>query len=165
MDYSFIIRKANEDDAPGIHAVMQESFAKYVKDTGLKGTVEALTETQGAILLDIKNKEVYIALVDGKPVGSIRVEIRDDKTAYISRFGVCPGYRNIGIGKSLINLIDKLLLSKGVKKAYLHTASNYSELVRFYYGRGFYIESVSYDRGYPRALMVKDISKLFSLIL
>lgn len=157
MDYSFIIRKATEEDAEGIQSVMKKSFAKYVEDTGLKGTVEALTETMDAILSDIKNKEVYIALVDGCPVGSIRAEIRDDKTAYITRFGVCPGNRNIGIGKSLINLIDKLLESKGVRRAYLHTASNYSELVRFYYGRGFYIESVSYDRGYPRALMVKEI--------
>lgn len=157
MDYSFIIRKATVEDAEGIQAVMKESFAKYVIDTGLRGTVEALTESPDAIVYDIKNDEVYLALVDGKPVGSIRVELHNDKTAYIKRFGVCPGYRNTGIGKSLLNLVDKLLVSKGIKKAYLHTASNYTELVRFYYGNGFYIESVSHDRGYPRALMVKEI--------
>jgi len=30
------------------------------------------------------------------------------------------------------------------------------DLIRFYYGRGFYIESTTNDRGYIRALMVKE---------
>jgi ribosomal protein S18 acetylase RimI-like enzyme len=62
------------------------------------------------------------------------------------------------VGESLINLVDKYLKAKGVKRVYLYTASNNTNLVRFYYGRGFYIESVSHERGYPRARMVKEYS-------
>ena len=62
----------------------------------------------------------------------------------------------LGIGKSLMNLVDKYLISKNVRQVSLHTASKYGALMRFYYGRGFYVESVSHDRGYPRARLVKD---------
>lgn len=159
MDYSFIIRRAEatELDAKAVHVVMQEAFRKYREDTGLPGIPEALQESVEDILRDIREQYVYLAFVDGVPVGSIRIAIQtENRTAYISRFGVRADYRNIGIGKSFINLVDKLLRSKGVKKACLHTASQYTALVRFYYGCGFYIHSTSVDRGYIRALFVKD---------
>lgn len=156
MNYSFIIRKATIEDAPAIFMIMQEAFKKYMLDTGLSGTMEALAESLENIEADILEKEVYIALIDDNPVGTIRIKILSDKTAYISRFGVMLDYHNIGIGKSLMNLADKILKSREVKRVSLHTASKYRDLIRFYYGRGFYIESTSTDRGYIRALLVKE---------
>lgn len=156
MNYSFIIRKAVVEDAPSIQEVMQESFKKYMADTGLTGTMEALEESLEDIRKDINSKEVFIAIIDDIPVGSIRVQILPDGTAYISRFGVSPDYHNIGIGKALVNLVDKVLRARGVKKVSLHTASKYKDLIRFYYGRGFYIDSTTKDRGYVRALLVKE---------
>ena len=156
MNYSFIIRKATIEDAPAISTIMQESFKKYMQDTGLSGTMEALSESIEEIEADILHSQVYIAIIDDIPVGSIRIKFLPDNTAYISRFGVMLDYHNIGIGKSLINLVDKVLKSKGVKKVSLHTASKYRDLIRFYYGRGFYIESTSTERGYIRALLVKE---------
>jgi ribosomal protein S18 acetylase RimI-like enzyme len=155
LNYSFIIRKAVPEDAQAIQSILLESFKKYMQDTGLKGTMEALEETVDDIKKDIENKEVYIAIIDSVPVGTIRVQIFPDNTAYISRFGVRLNYHNIGIGKALMNLIDKVLKAHGVTKVSLHTASNYKDLVRFYYGQGFYVDSTSKDRGYIRALLVK----------
>lgn len=156
LNYTFIIRKAVEEDAPAIREIMQESFKKYMEDTSLPGSVDALQESCEDIARDIRAKEVYIAIIDGCAVGSVRVELRPDGTAYLTRFGVKPNYNNIGIGKSLINLVDKLMMAKGIKSVSLHTAAKYRDLVRFYYGRGFYIDSTSKDRGYVRALMVKE---------
>lgn len=156
MDYSFIIRKATIEDAPSIVVIMQEAFKKYMQDTGLSGTMDALTESLQNVEADILEKEVYIALIDNSPVGTIRIKLLPDKTAYISRFGVRLDYHNIGIGKSLMNLADKIMRSQGIKRVSLHTASKYRDLIRFYYGRGFYIESTSTDRGYIRALLVKE---------
>lgn len=154
MVYSFIIRRAVKKDAADIQKVLHESFRVYMNDTGLKGTMEALEETIDDVVQDIIDKDVFIALIDDIPVGTIRVDCLNDH-AYISRFGVRPDYHNIGIGKSLMNLVDKLIETKKISKVSLHTASNYMALVRFYYGRGFYIDSVSKERGYPRALLVK----------
>jgi len=156
MNYSFIIRKATIEDASAILKIMQEAFKKYMQDTGLSGTMDALSESMENIEVDIMEKEVYIAIIDDNPVGTIRIRILPDNTAYISRFGVMLDFHNIGIGKSLMNLADKILKSKGIKRVSLHTASKYRDLIRFYYGRGFFIESTSTDRGYIRALLVKE---------
>lgn len=156
MDYSFIIRKADLDDAPAIQGIVRESFKKYMEDTRLVGTMDALEETLEDIRKDIESKEVYIAFIDNVPVGSIRIEFLPDGNAYISRFGVRLQYHNIGIGKSFMNLVDKLMYARGVKRVSLHTASKYRELIRFYYGRGFYIDSTTKERGYVRALLVKE---------
>lgn len=156
MDYSFIIRKAEVEDAEAIQGIMQESFKKYMQDTGLRGTMEALEESVADIKRDIETKEVFIAIIDNVPVGTIRLQLNPDNTAYITRFGVRLDYHNIGIGKSLINLADKVMKARQVKKVSLHTASTYRDLIRFYYGRGFYIESTTRDRGYIRALLVKE---------
>ena len=156
VNYSFIIRKAVVEDAPAIKEIMQESFKKYMEDTGLTGLMDALQESYKDIVSDIKNNEVYIALIDNIAVGSVRVELLPDNTAYLTRFGVKLCYHNIGIGKSLMNLVDKLLTARGIKSVSLHTAAKYGDLVRFYYGRGFYIDSTTKDRGYVRALMVKE---------
>lgn len=156
VDYSFIIRKAEPADAPAIRDIMQESFSKYMKDTSLTGSLEALQESVEDIVEAIRTQEVYIAIIDDVAVGSVRVKLMPDNTAYLSRFGVKLSYHNIGIGKSLMNLVDKLLTARGIKSVSLHTASKYRDLVRFYYGRGFYTDSTTKDRGYIRALMIKE---------
>ncbi|MDI9501078.1 MAG: GNAT family N-acetyltransferase [Clostridiaceae bacterium] len=156
FNYTFMIRKAVESDAPAIYEIMQDSFKKYMKDTDVKEPLDALTETLDDIIDDIRTKEVFIALIDGIAVGSARVAILPDNTAYLSRFGVRPAYNNIGVGMALMSLIDKMLIEKGIKCVKLHTASKNRDLIRFYYGRGFYIESTTNDRGYIRALMVKE---------
>lgn len=156
VNYTFVIRKAEVEDAPAIKEIMQESFKKYMEDTGLTGSLDALQESYEDIVSDITTKEVYIAVIDNVAVGSVRVELLPDSTAYLTRFGVKLCYHNIGIGKSLMNLVDKLLTARDIKSVSLHTASKYRDLVRFYYGRGFYIDSTTKDRGYIRALMVKE---------
>jgi len=153
--YSFTVKKAKPEDAPDIKAILEEAFTKYMKDTGLKGSMEALDETEEQILHAINTTEVFIAHVNNIPVGTIRFEIEGDK-AHISRFGVRLDYHNIGIGKSLMNLVDAELMELGVNRAYLYSASAYTDLIRFYYSRGFYIESTSTDRGYIRAKLIKE---------
>lgn len=154
MDYSFIIRRAEVSDAHDVYAILQKAFHEYAEAAGLTG-IEALKETIIDIEREIREKVVYIAMIDMVIVGTVRVDITSDK-AYISRFAVNSSYRNIGIGKSLMNLVDKYLISMNAREVSLHTSSKYGSLMRFYYGRGFYVESVSHDRGYPRARLVKE---------
>ena len=99
MDYSFIIRKAQLMDAEEIHKITKEAFKKYMMDAGLTGTMEALEESLEDIIKDIENKEVFVAIIDNIPVGTIRLEILPDNTAYISSFGVRLDYHNVGLEK------------------------------------------------------------------
>ena len=156
MNYVLEIRKADVNDAEAIYNIIKEAFNKYVKDARITGRLDALKETQEDIIKDIKAKDVFIALADGVPVGTIRIEVKPDSTAYISRFGVLPENQKNGIGRSLITFVDNYLISKKVKQVCLYTASKHSGLVCFYYRMGFYVDSTSKDKGYIRAFMVKE---------
>lgn len=151
----FEVRLANYDDITAIMEITREAFVKYKELAGIS-TIDALNETYEDVRADIDSKIVLIALSDGLPVGSVRVEIREDNTAYLSRFGVKMQSQNNGIGKSIMNLVDKIMIKKGVSSISLHTGSKITSLIRFYYGRGFYIDSIDKSRGYVRACLKKD---------
>jgi ribosomal protein S18 acetylase RimI-like enzyme len=156
MEYSFIIRRAVAGDAQSIQDILRISFAEYLQYSGITLPLDAMVGSIGSIERDIAQIEVFVALMDGIPVGTVRVAVLDGENALLSKLGVASGYHNIGIGKSLMNLVDKVIMSTRVKTLQLYTASKNLSIIRFYCGRGFYVDSTTKDRGYIRALMKKD---------
>lgn len=151
----FEVRIATYDDIESILTITKEAFIKYAELAGIE-TTPALYETYDDVKNDIDTKIVLIAFSDGIPVGSVRVEIIDEENAYLSRFGVKVTSQNNGIGKSIMNLVDRIMRKRGIKRISLHTGAKVFSLVRFYYGRGFYIDSTDKSKGYIRALLVKE---------
>ncbi len=154
MLYSFIIRRAEVTDASAVHEILQTAFGEYAAVTGQTG-LEALQESVEDVRRQIGTKPVYVAEIDGAIMGTVRLDVHGTE-AYLSRFAVSSETRNLGIGKSLMNVVDKYLSANGVKRVTLHTASRHLALVRFYYSRGFFVEAIETDRGYLRARMVKE---------
>lgn len=151
----FQIRLADYDDIPSIMGIIGEAFKKYKEMASIE-RVDALYETYEDVKRDIDTKLVLIALSNGEPVGTVRLEILPDRTAVLTRFAVKVDNQNAGIGKQIMNLVDRIMIKKNVKSIHLHTGSKVTPLIRFYYGRGFYIESTDTSRGYIRAKLVKD---------
>lgn len=151
----FEVRKATLEDTDSVLKITKQAFLKYIQIAGLKDTA-ALHETREQVENDILDKLVYVAYIDDEVVGSLRVEQINGDTAYLSRFGVSMKYQNLGIGKSMMGVFDKEIKKMGIKRVLLHTAAKASPLVRFYYGRGFYIHSTSNCKGYIRALLCKE---------
>lgn len=160
----FVVRKASYEDIPEIIEVSKQAFKTYAEGAGIEHIVGTLRETVEELQSEIDNKLVLVALLGGVIVGSVRVEVYDDKTAYLSRFGVRNDFQGKGIGKVLMNAVDGEMERRDVKNLYLHTSSRMLSLVRFYYGRGFYIESTTKDRGYIRALLCKEYEASTSAI-
>ncbi|MHC1721519.1 MAG: GNAT family N-acetyltransferase [Clostridiaceae bacterium] len=156
MENILVVRKAVPEDAEEILEITREVFKTYQEQAGISGSLAALNETVEDIVKDIETKHVFTALYKDKVIGSVRIEVLDDGTAYLSRFGVDSEYQSKGVGKVLIHAVDKLMEDLKIKNLCLHTASRMFSLVRFYYGQGFYIESTSSDRGYIRALLCKE---------
>ena len=142
----FQIRPATEEDIPDIMKITREAFMKYKELADIEH-IDALDETYDDVKRDIDN---------GEPVGSVRVEVFPDGTAELTRFGVKVTSQNNGIGKSIMNLVDRLMIKRNVKRIHLYTGAKITSLIRFYYGRGFYIDSTDKSRGYIRAKLVKD---------
>ena len=143
------IREATEADAGAIREIMQDAFHKYENDLGMKGHVQAIQR-------DIRHKTVLVGLVDGVPVGSVRVEMLGS-IAYLSRFGVCSAITKSGIGGMLIDRVETLCREQSIRAIALHTSSRMFGLIRFYYGDGYFIYSTESSRGYIRALLVHEL--------
>ena len=151
----FSVRRATLDDTDSIMKITQQAFVKYIEVAGITDTA-ALHETREQVEKDIQSKLVYVAYIDDVVVGSVRVEQINETTAYLSRFGVSNEYQNLGIGKSIMGVFDAEMKKLGIKRVLLHTAAKAFPLVRFYYGRGFYVYSTTICKGYIRVLMCKD---------
>ncbi|MDR1439730.1 MAG: GNAT family N-acetyltransferase [Clostridiales bacterium] len=156
VGYSFIIRRAEDGDAQSIRDILESSFSEYIKQSGIGVPLGSMVDSIDSIRRDIANIDVFIACMDGMPVGTVRVEVLGGGEAILTKLGVMTGYGNIGIGKSLMNLVDKVIAARHVRTLKLYTAARNASLMRFYYGRGFYADSTTKDRGYIRVLMKKD---------
>ena len=154
--YEIKVNRAVPEDADEIMRVTRSAFVQYSEAAGLGNNIAALTETKEDIIADIENKFVFVVKIDREIVGAVRVHIHDDSTAYLSRFAVDEQHRNTGVGKILMRAVDRVMTDNDIKRLYLCTSSKVAGLIRFYYGRGFYITEVDYSRGYPRASMVKE---------
>ncbi|MGN1092757.1 MAG: GNAT family N-acetyltransferase [Monoglobaceae bacterium] len=154
--YAFEVKSATEEDIPAIHKITHDAFLKYCENAGLDYNIEALNETYDDIRNDIDNKQVFVVRIDDQPVGAVRIEILPNNEAYLSRFAVADSNRNNGVGKILMSVVDKVMKQNNIKTLRLHTSAKVTALIRFYYGRGFYIANVEYSRGYPRAELIKE---------
>jgi len=167
MDKMFFeVRKAIASDIEEIRLLAKRSFKLYAKNAGITELVAPFEETYDDVLKAVETTNVFVALSNEEVIGSVRIEVKPDHTAYLSRFGVSSLHQNNGIGKILMNAVDISMMELGVTSLYLHTASRMFSLIRFYYGRCFYIESTNDERGYIRALLCKEydsVAKVESL--
>ncbi|MCB2293539.1 GNAT family N-acetyltransferase [Clostridium algoriphilum] len=152
----FEVRRAAKSDIEEIRILSKKSFDMYAKSASIAGLVVPFEETYDDVLMAVENTNVFVALFNNEIIGSVRIEIKTDNTAYLTRFGVSEDHQNNGIGKILMNAVDNLMEELNVHYLYLHTSSRMFSLIRFYYGRHFYIKSTNNDRGYIRALLCKE---------
>ncbi|MEA5004680.1 MAG: GNAT family N-acetyltransferase, partial [Christensenella sp.] len=159
MDQILLV-KATEADAPEVLEITKRAFDLYAKEVRKRESVAALYEKLEDVLNDIRNKNVYVARIDGEMVGSVRFELLTEGVAYLSRFSIDPEAQNLGIGGLLLEKVRIECLSMGVRAITLHTASKMRSTVAFYLKNGYYIHSISKDSDYIRALMVNEISEM-----
>jgi predicted N-acetyltransferase YhbS len=151
------IMRATLDDVKGIHAITQLAFKMYRDEIESDVPLKALTETEEDIACDILSNHVYVAKVGGKVLGSIRIEKLTDDLAYIYRFSVHPDEQNAGIGTELLSHAISECARMGFAAVALHSNAKYFKLARYYYGKQFYVHSTNAERGYIRALFVKEL--------
>lgn len=98
----------------------------------------------------------HILILDrGKPVGTGRIRWVDG-FGKLERICVLKPYRKLGIGKIIVQELEKIAKEKGVKKVKLHSQTHAN---RFYEKLGYAIQSdVFYEEGIPHNLMVKTIN-------
>lgn len=152
---SLQIRAAEEKDLDALVALTKLSFAQYCRSAGIE-TTDACTETRDDVARDLREKTVLVAERNGELVAAIRLCAEGD-VLHVSRFCVGGAYQRLGIGGRLLDEAADLARARGMKRMALFTASHASDLVRFYYRNGFYVNAVSSERGYLRLQMLREL--------
>ena len=156
---NYNIRYAIPDDAIDIQEIMHSAFEGYLEDIKNDYKLHALTESVADILEDIKNQAVFVAVNDkNRLIGAIRIKALTKDLAYIYRFGVRPEIKNVGIGTRLLATACDYCAENGYKAVALHTNTRFYTLARYYYGKRFFVHSTTTDKGYIRALFVKELT-------
>ena len=149
---------ANLTHAEQINNLTLKSFELYKNHLNSSVKVTALSEKVDDVINDIENHTVFVAVKHGNIIGSIRIEKLTDELAYIYRFAVSPEVSGSGVGSALLEYAIEECEELKVKAIALHTNTKYFKLARYYYGKDFFVHSTTFDRGYIRALFIKELS-------
>ena len=157
-----LVRPATEADAPAIHRVTRAAFEVYGNDVRMPAAITALRETEEdvrrLVRTDQSGVRVLVAEVEGDVVGSVRYQDIGG-IGYLSRFAVRPDLQRGGIGRALVQAVEDACRAMGLPAIALHTSSRMSGLVHFYYRAGYFIHSTNDERGYIRALFVRELGE------
>jgi ribosomal protein S18 acetylase RimI-like enzyme len=130
-----IIEKATVSDA-GELLVLQKlayrSEAEIYNDFRLPPLVQALESMEE----DFKNHLFLKAVIDGRIIGSVRVNAREG-TCYIGRLIVHPDFQNRGIGTRLMDEIEKVF--NGCERFELFTGDRSERNLQLYQKHGYLI--------------------------
>ena len=109
-----------------------------------------------SIEMDGKDDEaVHFVVRDGdRPVGTARLRMPESETAKPERVAVLEAYREQGIGRRLMELIESEARKQGCSRAVLHAQTH---VVEFYETLGYEVTSGEFEEaGIPHVEMEKQ---------
>ena len=128
---SVITRAVTEDAAEILqlqHAAYQSEAIRYNDFS-----IQPLMQTLEQLLAEFEESTVLKAVLDGKLIGSVRAYEKDD-TAFVGKLMVLPGYRDRGLGKSLLQSIENEFQGKRFE---LYTGAKSEKNLALYEKNGY----------------------------
>jgi GNAT superfamily N-acetyltransferase len=129
------VRLATVDEAAHVASVLHEAFVEYKS----LYTPEAFTAT---ILTADRIRErwsegpVWVAQLDDRLVGTVAAVLEDD-SLYIRSMAVLPNDRGKGVGRLLLEHVERFAATKGARRMLLCTTPFLLQAIRLYEQYGF----------------------------
>ncbi|WP_052339913.1 GNAT family N-acetyltransferase [Gorillibacterium massiliense] len=123
------ITEAKTEEAAIIHRIMREAFQEYAER--LVPPSGALRETVDDIIRKMNSGGAIIARIGDAAVGAAQYSWNDGYL-YIGRVSVMPDYRGLGIGKYMMEHIEKLAAANHVFETRLGVRLSIPQNVAFY---------------------------------
>lgn len=157
---------AQETDAPVIADILTRAVQYKLKHGDSSWGDQPYTVAE--ILPGINHSEVYIAKLDGKAVGTLKMQWHDDivwhrdatAAAYIHQLAIQEGYHGRGMGKQLLNLAASQAAARGKRLLRLDCNDQNQKLCEYYEKLGFKqvgIKSIPTSDNYTAALFERKI--------
>ena len=131
------IRRAVPGDEATIAVLILEAFAPF-RDQYTPGGFEYTTPAADAITPRFDEGPMWLALIDGKPVGTVS-GLPEEERFYIRSMAIKPTAQRGGIGQRLLETLEAFAIEAGFKKLYLYTTFVLPGAKRLYEKNGFYV--------------------------
>jgi len=133
----FVIRKAVEDDLPGILHCLRTAFEPY----RTQYTPEAFQDTVLSVeTLATRFRSMAIVVAeqaDGKIAGTIGYRLVSPAHGHIRGMAVLPECRGIGVAQNLLDAVQDELRAQGCERVTLNTTKPLERAIAFYRKNGF----------------------------
>ncbi|MFC7049597.1 bifunctional helix-turn-helix transcriptional regulator/GNAT family N-acetyltransferase [Emcibacter nanhaiensis] len=108
-----------------------------------------LRDPEGQVLA--RGGEIYIALLDGEPVGVVALKHQGDGAFEVSKMGVLEQARGHGIGEKLLAHVIDRFEARGGSHLYLETSTRLTPAISLYEKYGFREAPLREDSPFARA--------------
>ena len=129
----------NEEDLPevveALNSVILEEKYLYLNDE-----IVDMEEERRWFEHSVKSGMLYlVARVEGKVAGGASMHPQTDKQAHVAQFGIfiCDGYRNLGLGKSMLKEFIEIAKKRGFEILQLSVFANNTRAFHVYKTCGF----------------------------
>ncbi len=145
------LRQATMKDMPTLLAVMHTAFEEY------RGRLDppsgAHAETIESVLTKLKTSKAVIAFMDDEVAGGVFYE-QENEHLYLGRLSVLPQFRQLGVGRTLINYVEAQAVSFKVPRVQLDVRIGLPHLIAYYEKLGYRILSYEAHPGYTQPTYV-----------
>lgn len=148
------IAKAEPTDAEEILRIQKLAFQSEA-EIHSNFNIPPLVQTLESVYNDFSSFDFYKALLEGKIVGVIKVQLVNKHKLWIGRLVVDPEYQNRGIGKFIMLEIERKY--KFVKIYELFTGEKSSRNIRFYKSLGYQITEYFHEPEHEHILLVRMV--------
>jgi len=156
---NIIIRRARLLQAKEILEIQKLAFqseAEIHKNYGISPLVQTIESIED----DFSTYHFYIAVLENKIIGSVKVRLIENIHLWIGRLVVHPDYQGRGIGKKIMVYVENKY--RNVEVFLLYTAEKSIRNVTFYKSLGYEISGKYTEPGHSDIILVK-LTKINSI--
>lgn len=148
-----VLSRISREDAGEVLTIQRAAFVSEALIYG-SPDMPALTQTLDEVRAELVDANGWVARVDGRLVGAIRVSETDD-LLLIGRIAIAPDIQGSGIGRMLLEAVER---DSKAPEAELFTGNLSEANVRLYESCGYRIvERVDQDDGTEQLFMRKKL--------
>jgi GNAT superfamily N-acetyltransferase len=129
------IRIASPDESEKIALLLHEAFAEF-ESLYTPEAFAATTPNSEKIRERFDEGTIWVVLKDEKIVGTIFV-VEEGERLYIRSMAVLPSAQGWGVGRKLLETVEKFGIEKGFKSLFLYTTPYSSSAIWLYEQNGF----------------------------
>jgi ribosomal protein S18 acetylase RimI-like enzyme len=134
---SFSIRKAREDDAPGILECLQEAFEPY-RDSYTAGAFLDTVPPLEALQKRVASMCVFVATTpSGQIAGTVACRVVSPEEGHVRGMAVRAGWPGTGVAPELIRAVETEFRGRNCARISLDTTAPLERAMRFYEKHGF----------------------------